>query len=86
MLASDYSPDAAVAVMRRLSKWSGRSIGERGFSIGVDDVTPDPRLLAAKAAAIASAYQECQVRAPSASHPAASPWWPPGASPPIKIP
>lgn len=61
MLASDYSPDAAVAVMRRLSKWSGRSIGERGFSIGVDDVTPDPRLLAAKAATIASAYQECQV-------------------------
>ena len=44
VLASDFAPQAAAAVMRRLSKWAARFIGERGFSIGVDDVIPLPRL------------------------------------------
>ena len=43
VLASDFAPQAAAAVMRRLSKWAARFIGERGFSIGVDDVIPLPR-------------------------------------------
>lgn len=48
--------------MRRLSKWSARFIGERGFSIGVDDVTPAQLLLTEKQATIDSSYLECQAR------------------------
>ncbi len=47
--------------MRRLSKLSARFIGEHGFSIGVDDVTPAQRLLLEKQATIESSYLECQV-------------------------
>lgn len=61
MLANDFSPEAAGAVMRRLSKLSARFIGEHGFSIGVDDVTPALRLLQEKQATIDSSYQECEV-------------------------
>lgn len=34
--------------MNRLAKLSARFIGNRGFSIGIDDVTPAPMLQAAK--------------------------------------
>lgn len=34
--------------MNRLAKLSARFIGDRGFSIGIDDVTPAPALLRAK--------------------------------------
>ena len=61
VLASDFSPQAAAAVMRRLSKWSARFIGERGFSIGVDDVIPLPRLSQEVAGVTASSYEACQV-------------------------
>ncbi|EIE19808.1 beta and beta-prime subunits of DNA dependent RNA-polymerase [Coccomyxa subellipsoidea C-169] len=60
VLANDFSSEAAGAVMRRLSKLSARFIGEHGFSIGVDDVTPALRLLQEKQATIDSSYQECQ--------------------------
>ena len=61
VLASDFSPQAAAAVMRRLSKWSARFIGERGFSIGVDDVIPLPRLSQEVADVTSSSYEACQV-------------------------
>ena len=48
--------------MRRLSKLSARFIGERGFSIGVDDVIPVPRLSDEVANVTSSSYQACQVR------------------------
>jgi len=48
--------------MRRLSKWSARFIGERGFSIGVDDVIPMPRLSDEVAKVTSTSYQACQVR------------------------
>ena len=48
VLNSDYSPQAAAACMNRLAKLSARYIGDRGFSIGIDDVTPAPALLRAK--------------------------------------
>lgn len=47
--------------MRRLSKWSARFIGERGFSIGVDDVIPMPRLSDEVANVTSTSYQACQV-------------------------
>lgn len=61
VLSSDFSPQAAAAVMRRLSKLSARFIGERGFSIGVDDVIPVPRLSDEVANVTRSSYQACQV-------------------------
>eukprot|EP00197_Chlamydomonas_leiostraca_P012021 CAMPEP_0202861128 /NCGR_PEP_ID=MMETSP1391-20130828/2625_1 /ASSEMBLY_ACC=CAM_ASM_000867 /TAXON_ID=1034604 /ORGANISM="Chlamydomonas leiostraca, Strain SAG 11-49" /LENGTH=1424 /DNA_ID=CAMNT_0049540457 /DNA_START=102 /DNA_END=4376 /DNA_ORIENTATION=+ len=58
-LHSDYSPMAAAAVMSRLAKMAARHMGNRGFSIGVEDVTPRPVLLAAKAKTINTGYTEC---------------------------
>lgn len=49
MLNTDYTPRVASEAMNRLAKLSARHIGEQGFSIGVDDVTPAPALHAAKA-------------------------------------
>ena len=40
VLTSDFSARTASAVMNRLAKLSARFIGENGFSIGIDDVTP----------------------------------------------
>lgn len=48
VLNTDFSPQAAAACMNRLAKLSARFIGDRGFSIGIDDVTPAPALLRAK--------------------------------------
>ena len=61
VLASDFAPQAAAAVMRRLSKWSARFIGEHGFSMGVDDVIPMPRLSQEVADVTSSSYEACQV-------------------------
>ena len=46
VLNSDASPAAAAAVMNRLAKLSARFIGDRGFSIGIDDVMPAASLQA----------------------------------------
>ena len=40
VLLNDYSAATAAAVMGRLAKLSARYIGDRGFSIGIDDVMP----------------------------------------------
>lgn len=40
VLTTDFSARAAAGVMNRLAKLSARFIGEQGFSIGIDDVTP----------------------------------------------
>jgi len=48
VLNSDYSAQAAAQCMNRLAKLSARFIGDRGFSIGIDDVMPAPALQRAK--------------------------------------
>jgi len=48
VLSSDYSPEVAGNAMNRLAKLSARFIGSRGFSIGINDVTPDERLIREK--------------------------------------
>ena len=48
-------------VMNRLAKLSARFIGERGFSIGVDDVTPAALLQRRKRAIISQSYVQCEV-------------------------
>lgn len=45
----DYSPEHAAVIMNRLAKLCARWLGNRGFSIGIDDVTPSARLLSRKA-------------------------------------
>ena len=60
VLSTDFSPQAAAACMNRLAKLSARFIGNRGFSIGIDDVTPAPRLVKAKQKAIEAGYSKVQ--------------------------
>lgn len=62
VLATDFAPAAAARVMNRLAKLSARFIGERGFSIGVDDVTPADVLQRRKRAIISQSYVQCEVR------------------------
>lgn len=49
VLITDFSPEVAAKCMNRLAKLSARFIGDRGFSIGIDDVSPAPALQVAKA-------------------------------------
>ena len=46
--------------MNRLAKLSARFIGNRGFSIGIDDVTPAPRLVEAKKKLVQTSYDSVQ--------------------------
>ena len=45
--------------MSRLAKMSARHMGNHGFSIGIDDVTPRPPLVEAKANMMGKGYGEC---------------------------
>ncbi len=60
VLSTDYGPTSAVTVMNRLARLSAKMIGERGFSIGIDDVTPADVLLGKKSDAISKHYNEVQ--------------------------
>eukprot|EP00198_Chlamydomonas_reinhardtii_P014024 XP_001703361.1 predicted protein [Chlamydomonas reinhardtii] len=55
-LNCDYSPYAAASAMSRLAKMAARHMGNRGFSIGIDDVTPAPVLEKAKAETVQKGY------------------------------
>ena len=46
--------------MNRLAKLSARFIGNRGFSIGIDDVTPAPRLVEKKQQTVSTGYEKVQ--------------------------
>lgn len=48
-----------IECMTRLSKLCARYLGSRGFSIGIDDVTPGPRLRQRKEELVAAGYTEC---------------------------
>ncbi|KAG2499255.1 hypothetical protein HYH03_002834 [Edaphochlamys debaryana] len=58
-LNCDYSPYAAASAMSRLAKLAARHMGNRGFSIGIDDVTPAPALQKAKAETVEKGYSDC---------------------------
>ncbi|PNW84960.1 hypothetical protein CHLRE_03g165750v5 [Chlamydomonas reinhardtii] len=58
-LNCDYSPYAAASAMSRLAKMAARHMGNRGFSIGIDDVTPAPVLEKAKAETVQKGYSDC---------------------------
>lgn len=56
MLLTDFSAEVAAKCMNRLAKLSARFIGDRGFSIGIDDVSPAPALQVAKAGLVRDGY------------------------------
>jgi DNA-directed RNA polymerase beta' subunit len=59
VLLRDISPEDSARCMTRLARLCARYIGELGFSIGIDDVTPSPALAAQKSALVARGYEEC---------------------------
>lgn len=59
VLNMDFKPGAAAACMNRLAKLSARFMGDRGFSIGIDDVTPSESFRKANHANIQGSYGKC---------------------------
>jgi len=58
----EYGPQAAANAMNRLAKLSARWLGTRGFSIGIDDVTPAQDLVEEKQRRIDEGYATCDDR------------------------
>lgn len=56
----DYKPVIAAECMNRWSKFSARYMGERGFSIGVDDVTPSDHFNQMNSLQMQSSYKQCE--------------------------
>ncbi|CDK28947.1 unnamed protein product [Kuraishia capsulata CBS 1993] len=55
----DYGPDEAAAAMNRMAKLCARYLGNRGFSIGINDVTPGVDLKNKKEFMVEEAYRKC---------------------------
>ncbi|CAN3363314.1 DNA-directed RNA polymerase III subunit RPC1 [Diutina catenulata] len=55
----DFGPAEAANAMNRMAKLSARYLGNRGFSIGISDVTPGDELKKRKEFMVEKAYLEC---------------------------
>ena len=55
----DYGPQEAANAMNRMAKLCARYLGNRGFSIGISDVTPADDLKAKKEELVEIAYAKC---------------------------
>lgn len=55
----DYGPDAAATAMNRMAKLCARYLGNRGFLIGINDVTPGAELKQKKELMVEQAYLKC---------------------------
>ncbi|EGV61865.1 DNA-directed RNA polymerase III subunit C1 (rpo31) [Yamadazyma tenuis] len=55
----DYGPTEAAEAMNRMSKLCARYLGNRGFSIGINDVTPGSDLKNKKELMVEQAYLKC---------------------------
>ena len=62
VLNSEYGSEAAAQVMNRVAKLAARWLGTRGFSIGIDDVTPGSRLRREKEVVVDKGYSDCDDR------------------------
>lgn len=62
VLIKDHSPGDAARAMSRIAKLCARLLGERGFSIGIDDVTPTDSLESEKGLLLQSGYDICTAR------------------------
>jgi DNA-directed RNA polymerase beta' subunit len=58
-LLRDVDAATAALCMTRLARLCARTIGEFGFTFGIEDVTASPALLAQKAALIKLGYEKC---------------------------
>eukprot|EP01126_Amoeba_proteus_P030001 TRINITY_DN2968_c0_g1_i9.p1 TRINITY_DN2968_c0_g1~~TRINITY_DN2968_c0_g1_i9.p1 ORF type:complete len:908 (+),score=199.39 TRINITY_DN2968_c0_g1_i9:1954-4677(+) len=59
LLLRDYGNEICSDRMTKLARLSARWIGDQGFSIGIDDVTPGDLLKLKKEKLISDAYAEC---------------------------
>ena len=59
VLLREFGSQYTIDCMTRLSKLCARYLGSRGFSIGIDDVTPGPRLRRRKEELVDAGYTEC---------------------------
>ncbi|RCK65164.1 DNA-directed RNA polymerase III subunit RPC1 [Candida viswanathii] len=55
----DYGPKEAAIAMNRMAKLCARYLGNRGFSIGINDVTPADELKQKKELMVEQAYLKC---------------------------
>ncbi len=55
----DYGPDEAALAMNRMAKLCARYLGNRGFLIGINDVTPGDELKRKKELMVEQAYTKC---------------------------
>ncbi|OSX60618.1 hypothetical protein POSPLADRAFT_1148493 [Postia placenta MAD-698-R-SB12] len=60
VIMRDYGPDEAAAAMNRLAKLCARYLANYGFSLGINDVIPGPKLSNEKDKLVETAYAECQ--------------------------
>ncbi|KII96076.1 hypothetical protein PLICRDRAFT_130272 [Plicaturopsis crispa FD-325 SS-3] len=59
VIMRDYGPHEAAAAMNRLAKLCARWLANQGFSLGINDVIPGPRLASAKDDMVEEAYAKC---------------------------
>ncbi|KAF8550261.1 beta and beta-prime subunits of DNA dependent RNA-polymerase [Imleria badia] len=59
VILRDYGPHEAAAAMNRVAKLCARWLANFGFSLGINDVIPGPRLRAMKETKVEAAYAEC---------------------------
>jgi DNA-directed RNA polymerase III subunit RPC1 len=59
LLLRDYGENFAAIAMLRLARMASFFLMNRGFSIGIGDVTPGPRLLKAKRELLDAGYAKC---------------------------
>ena len=71
VLLRDSSAEASALTMGRLAKLTSRFLMDYGFSIGIVDVQPTPRLTEEKAKLLARGYLQCKESTPH--HPLLSP-------------
>ncbi|KAK9494529.1 hypothetical protein V1508DRAFT_437908 [Lipomyces doorenjongii] len=60
VILRDYGPDEAIMAMSRMAKLCARFLGNRGFSIGINDVTPGNVLNSKKDVLVEKAYSACE--------------------------
>ncbi|KAF9563677.1 beta and beta-prime subunits of DNA dependent RNA-polymerase [Agrocybe pediades] len=60
VIMRDYGPHEAAAAMNRLAKLCARYLANYGFSLGINDVIPGPKLSQKKDELVEQAYADCQ--------------------------
>lgn len=59
VILRDYGPEEAASAMNRLAKLAARWLANQGFSLGINDVIPGPKLHNSKDSKVEDAYNFC---------------------------